>query len=428
MYQPLRIDAALGIKDGMEKLLLFFLLFLQWSCQPSGTVQCVDNSSCNSVTGGQCLKNPTTGNQWCAYPDDGCLTGARWSSHDVGDGLGGLCVGSASLRDGGEPDATLPDGNVSCLPRVAFHDGPYSIASGGKREVYVSNLDGTGLVNVSNSSAFDDYRASWSPDGTRVAFQSNRSGNWDIIVVRADGSGLRNLTEGSVAQEEQPVWSPDGKKIAYTANSALWVMTLDGLAPTPLTTIAVSNSIVWAPDSSKILFGSTVGNLQDLFVVSATGGAQPANVTNTATISEAAISWDPNARIVFDANGDVVTADFSGANKLNVTNSADYDVSPMWSPDGSIYFSSTKGGGQFELWKIAAIGGVSAPVTDNSLTEVGQGDFVNDVSANGQKIAFSRFQSPTSAQIGVVKSDGTGEILFSAGGNNAREPRFAKCQ
>jgi Tol biopolymer transport system component len=65
--------------------------------------------------------------------------------------------------------------------------------------------------NVSNQSPV------WSPDGMRVAFESNRSGTWKIWIVDANGENLRRLTntDGSV-NETVPSWSPDGTRIAFT--------------------------------------------------------------------------------------------------------------------------------------------------------------------------------------------------------------------
>jgi len=57
----------------------------------------------------------------------------------------------------------------------------------------------------------------WSPDGTQIAFMSNRDGNWDIYLVEADGEGLRRLTR-SKSSEGLPTWSPDGKGVAYMSD------------------------------------------------------------------------------------------------------------------------------------------------------------------------------------------------------------------
>jgi len=67
--------------------------------------------------------------------------------------------------------------------------------------------------------------------GGRIAFMSNRDGNWEIYVVREDGTGLKRLTSNA-SDDGLPTWSPDGKTIAFVSNQggawAVWVMNADG--------------------------------------------------------------------------------------------------------------------------------------------------------------------------------------------------------
>ena len=68
------------------------------------------------------------------------------------------------------------------------------------------NGDGSGLLNLTNNPAFDE-RSRWSPDGTQIAFSSDRDGNTEIYVINVDGSGLRNLTNNP-AIDIAPAWRP----------------------------------------------------------------------------------------------------------------------------------------------------------------------------------------------------------------------------
>lgn len=411
------------------------LLLISPACSSSGNVQCTDDANCNSSAGGACLENPATGNQWCAYPDGECPSGSRWSDQDVGDGLGGRCVSD----DVDPPPDAGPDGNdgggeVVCLPRIAFHDGAYSFSPAvATREVYVSNLDGTGLVNISNSPTKDDYNATWAPDGIRIAFQSNRAGNYDIFIVRADGSGLRNLTEGSSIDEQRPIWSPDGTKIAYLKGLTPWVMTLDGLGPVQVSNRTVAApltgpAMAWSPDSTKLVYPSSAPNVPDLWVSTLVAGSQPANITNTPGEADGAPSWAPNVRIASaPTGGDIVTMDGNGAGRLNVTNSPESDSWPVWSTTGDFFFSTLREGiGAHSIWRLAGTGGSPTRVTSNALTMSIQGDFVGDVAKGGGSVAFERRISDSQSQVGVVSANGMDEKLFSAS-NNARHPSFAKC-
>lgn len=62
-----------------------------------------------------------------------------------------------------------------------------------------------------------DRHPSFSPDGQRIAFASNRMGDWDIFTINVDGSNLQQITF-SPAHEYAPTWSADGRSLAYQSN------------------------------------------------------------------------------------------------------------------------------------------------------------------------------------------------------------------
>jgi TolB protein len=88
----------------------------------------------------------------------------------------------------------------------------------GNTEIYVMNADGSNERRLTNDEG-DDWGASWSPDGRQVAFNSSRNGDMDIYVMDADGSHVRRITLGGTANVA-PTWSPDGQRLAYTARGA----------------------------------------------------------------------------------------------------------------------------------------------------------------------------------------------------------------
>src|SRR5256885_15474540 len=108
------------------------------------------------------------------------------------------------LNYGTDQDASYsPDGT-----KIAFmnnYDGDY--------EICVMNADGTGIKQLTKNSATDTY-PTWSPDGTKIAFTSNRDGDFDIWVMNADGSEQTNITSDDAWVDDAPRWSPDGRSIA----------------------------------------------------------------------------------------------------------------------------------------------------------------------------------------------------------------------
>ena len=100
----------------------------------------------------------------------------------------------------------------------------------GNFEIYTMNVDGTGLTRLTQNPA-RDHVAAWSPDGRKIAFASDRSGGGDIYVMNADGTGVTRLTT-SPAIDANAAWSPDGASIAFNStrdgDPNIYVMKSDG--------------------------------------------------------------------------------------------------------------------------------------------------------------------------------------------------------
>ena len=85
---------------------------------------------------------------------------------------------------------------------------------GENSEVFVANANGSEARNLTNDPAFDGWPA-WSPDGSKIAFASNRGRSYEIYIMNPDGSALQKVaaTEGRATA---PKWSKDGRTIYFT--------------------------------------------------------------------------------------------------------------------------------------------------------------------------------------------------------------------
>ncbi len=212
-----------------------------------------------------------------------------------------------------------PDGKRVVFTHSIFENGfrrrgMYIVdADGGNRTPFEGHPDGGGMP-------------SWSPTGKQIVFGSGRGRSSNIYVANVDGSGLRNVTRGD-AHNWYPTWSPDGTQIAFSSNRDtgsikyhIHVIDIDGRNERALTDgkwdgLAPS----WSPDGSEIAYwGRSAGNVT--LIVPADGG--PVRRMSGTVEGEDHPSWSPNGRqIAFSLRGDIWVFDIDTDRATNLTNS-----------------------------------------------------------------------------------------------------------
>ncbi|MGK2934836.1 MAG: hypothetical protein ACSLFE_06280 [Gemmatimonadaceae bacterium] len=233
-------------------------------------------------------------------------------------------------------------------------------------DIHVSNISGTAVARLTHNGVNGD--PAWSPDGKRIAFSSDRGGRRDIYIMNADGSGLLRRTDIG-GYNTDPAWSPDGRSIAFSSlrdgQFGIYVMAVDGDWSNPRHVgpdRGWNAHPAWSPDGGKIAFTSdwrAYDIVYDLYTMNADGSnvtaiAEGPFFTIDGHIFYYQSAWSPDGKTIavvacpdtaycYSSNITLVNADGS---ELRVLAQAGGYASPTWSPDGTkIAFSSSACGG-----------------------------------------------------------------------------------
>ena len=164
--------------------------------------------------------------------------------------------------------------------RLAFSMSPYKGRT--DADIYVSNPDGTKMKRLTKAWGID-ATPSWSPDGKKIAFVSDRYTTPQIFMMNVDGSDQKRLTfRGNYNQE--PRWSPNGKEILFTGRDERFQYDLfvirflaqvDGTTKLHYRRLTQDEGknfeATWSPDGRYILFVSTRTGERKLFIMDPEG-------------------------------------------------------------------------------------------------------------------------------------------------------------
>lgn len=241
----------------------------------------------------------------------------RWASADrqgriVYELNGELQVLEAKNGQSKKISIDVPTDGVASRPSIVNVGGQvagFDLSPKGERALFVAHGDiftapiEKGVVrNLTHSSNAHDKAAEWSPDGRRIVYISDRTGEEELWVVNQDGSGQpEQLTTGGRAMRYRPTWSPDSKKIAFSdKDGKLYVLTLAGK-----TVIEVARDrrgslqdYVWSPDSGYIAYSLNDPNgFQSIWIWSAS--ENKARQVTGEMFTEYSPAWDPEGNYLW---------------------------------------------------------------------------------------------------------------------------------
>jgi TolB protein len=143
----------------------------------------------------------------------------------------------------------------------------------GSANIYTMDLRSRTTTRLTNSQAIDTS-ASYSPDGSKIVFESDRGGRQQIYVMGADGSNPQRISFGN-GSYSTPVWSPRGDLIAFTKQSggqfSIGVMKTDGSGERLLTSGFHNEGPTWAPNGRVLMFFRESAAGARLFTIDLTG-------------------------------------------------------------------------------------------------------------------------------------------------------------
>lgn len=255
-------------------------------------------------------------------------------------------------------------------------------------DIYLINADGTNETNLTNEPG-NDWTPKWSPDGTRLCFFSDRTGNFQAYVMWPDGSNLTQVTNVTPPNFiSYATWSPNGERLLVCIDSGarerLALASLDGsgalqyvtglgdyMGPTWNGTVAICG-VDLGPGLPCELYESKLDNTPPVKLTNAPGQVQWSQTFSPdgtrLLFCQGPRTSGPTCPPQSTENFDLFVADYAPGSLTNIrqiTTDAGTDYGPCWSPAGDrVVFSSSRTG-NYELYIQDLTGGAPTQLTNH---------------------------------------------------------------
>ena len=251
----------------------------------------------------------------------------------------------------GQSALTHDDWEESSNPSWSFdgHQIAFNSSRDGNQEIYILDADGSGQRRLTRNVALD-VSPTWSPDGQQIVYCSSISErdtngipHIQLYKVDANGGTPTRLTHNA-ASDTQPTFSPDGRKIAFVSNRdsnereerlEIYVMSADGSEPKRLTQNATDDTApVFSPDGKSIAFVSERDGISAIYLMHS-DGTEVRRVSSKGVFARHP-SWSPDGNwIVFESENQkrelgIYVMDANGGHRTQLPLAQNHNFSPVW--------------------------------------------------------------------------------------------------
>ena len=256
----------------------------------------------------------------------------------------------------------------------------------------------TNPVQVTSAIGLEN-NPTWSPEGGRIAYMSDQSGNLDIWVSQVGGGPAVNLTEDFTGRDFGPSWSPDGSQIAFKSDrDGCFVMS--ALGGTPRRVVSLANvgwgRPAWASDGSKLACPDSDEQSRSFVDIVTLATQEFERLPLPGQYNPMNLRWSPDARFFVYVDAINITAETTRlwivsllGESIPLSDGTTEVWSPDWSHDGKSLFYVSNRGGSKDLW-MQVLNEDATPKGDPEAVTTGLGIQSASFLADGTRVAYSK--------------------------------------